>query len=179
MDWKEVGGKIAKAAPLIGGILGGPLGGAAGSVISMVAGALGLKPEETTPDRVNQIIEADPQALVSLRTAEMKHEEILIGLKVETEKAHLKDRQSAREREMEVVKATGKKDYNLYFLAWTVVMGFFALCGVLMKVDIPTGTNQVVIMLFGALATGFGTVLSYFFGSSKSSKEKTELLAKK
>jgi hypothetical protein len=29
-------------------------------------------------------------------------------------------------------------------------------------------------MLFGALATGFGQVLQYFFGSSKSSSDKNE-----
>jgi len=45
-----------------------------------------------------------------------------------------------------------------------------------MRIKIPEGSNQVVFLLFGALATGFGQVLQYFFGSSKSSAEKTQLL---
>ena len=73
---------------------------------------------------------------------------------------------------------TGAKEWNLYILAWIVVAGFFALCGILMKYKLPEGSNDVVFMLFGALSTGFGTVLTYFFGSSKSSGDKTKLMAR-
>ena len=48
-----------------------------------------------------------------------------------------------------------------------------------MNIPLPDGSSDVVFMLFGALVTGFGTVLQYFFGSSKSSTDKTSLLAGK
>ena len=33
------------------------------------------------------------------------------------------------------------------------------------------------MMLFGTLSTGFGTVLGYFFGTSKSSGDKDKIIA--
>jgi len=69
--------------------------------------------------------------------------------------------------------ATGKRDINLYVLAWMVVGLFFALVGLLMFVVLSEANVSPVNQLFGAMATGFGMVLQYFFGSSKGSAEKT------
>ena len=69
--------------------------------------------------------------------------------------------------------ATGKRDINLYVLAWMVVGLFFALVGLLMFVVLPEANVGPVNQLFGAMATGFGMVLQYFFGSSKGSADKT------
>jgi hypothetical protein len=38
-------------------------------------------------------------------------------------------------------------------------------------------TSPAVYMLFGALSAGFGSVMQYFFGSSKGSADKTQLMA--
>jgi len=73
---------------------------------------------------------------------------------------------------------SGKREWNQYILAWVIVIGFFLLCYFLMKAPLPQGSNEVVFMLFGALAAAFGAIVQYFFGSSKGSAEKTELLAK-
>ena len=43
---------------------------------------------------------------------------------------------------------------------------------------IPEAAIGPINQLFGALAAGFGLVLGYFFGSSKSSTDKTKLMAK-
>jgi len=69
--------------------------------------------------------------------------------------------------------AAGKRDINLYVLAWMVVGLFFALVGMLMFVVLPEANVGPVNQLFGAMATGFGMVLQYFFGSSKGSADKT------
>lgn len=177
MDWKDVGSKILDSAPMIGTLLGGPLGGGLGGLVKMIGGALGLSPEETKPDKVMQIIEQDPQALLKFKELEMTHEVDLQKLVLQQEQMHLQDRQNARAREVKITEATGRRDVNLYIIAWIVIVGFFALCGVLMKWSLPQGQNEVVYMLFGALASGFGAVIQYFFGSSKSSSEKTKLLA--
>ena len=91
--------------------------------------------------------------------------------------AYYADIQGARSREVEIVKATGKKDTNLYVLAWMLVGGFFALLATIMFVPIPPDQNGVVFMLFGSLASAFGAVIGYFFGSSKSSADKSAQLA--
>jgi hypothetical protein len=177
MDWKEVGAKVVDFAPLLGTLLGGPIGTAAGGLVKLLANELGLKSEEATPDAFMKIIEADPNAVLKFKEFEMAHKIEIQKLVIEEDRIFLQDRQDARHRQVESEKATGKRDYNLYVLAWMVVGLFFTLVGMLMFIILPEANVGPVNQLFGAMATGFGMVLSYFFGSSKGSAQKTELLA--
>jgi hypothetical protein len=177
MDWKEIGTKIAGAAPLLGGIIAGPAGAGVGQVVNLVAGALGLEPGETTPEAIARKLETDPEALLKLRHLETGHAEQLAKITLEQLRLQLADRADARAREIEITRTTGRRDYQLYILAWLVVLGFGTLCGLLMRWQVPAGSNEVVFMLFGSLASGFTLVLQYFFGSSRSSQDKTHLLA--
>lgn len=170
MDWKSIGSTVGAAAPLLGGLLGGPAGAAVGTIVS---GLLGCN---NSPEAVSAALAADPQALLTLKKYEMDHATELRQIDLDETKAYLGDRSSARTREVEVVKATGKSDLNLYILAWIIVLGFFILCGTLIFVAIPESSNSVVFMLFGILGSGFTGVIGYFFGSSKSSSDKTEMM---
>jgi hypothetical protein len=178
MDWKDLGSTLLqKGLPLIGGLLGGPVGAlGAKAAVSLVSSALDLEPEKTTANDVLELIQANPESLIKLKEAEMAHKERLQALLLEEKGLELKDVADARARERAIVEATGKKDLNLYVLAWTVIAGFFSLCGILMYVKLPEGSSQVVYLLFGGLVAGFSQVLGYFFGSSKSSSDKTKLL---
>lgn len=176
MNWKDVGAKIAKSAPVLGSLLGGPAGGALGGVVSLVASALGLETDEVTPDLVDNIITTDPQAMIKLKEIESKHKERLEELAIESDRAHLADVANARTREVEITRATGSRDINLYVLAWIVVGCFFLLVGVLMGVTLPEANIGPINQLFGAMATGFGMVLQYFFGSSKGSADKNNIM---
>lgn len=178
MDWKEVGGHLLKQGlPLLGGLLGGPAGAlGAKAAVSIVSSALGLE-GEAEPEDVLGIIKANPEKLLELKKAEMAHKERLQELLLEERALEIKDVSDARAREVAVVQATGKKDINLYVLAWLVVGGFFGLCGTLVFVTIPGGSDKIVYLLFGGLVAGFTQVLNYFFGSSKSSVDKTKLLS--
>ena len=71
-----------------------------------------------------------------------------------------------------------QRDWHLYFIAWTVIVGFLSLCIILMFKNIPKESSNVLYILLGGLSAGFSQVLSYFFGSSKSSAEKNEILMK-
>ena len=62
-------------------------------------------------------------------------------------------------------------------LAIVMTIGFFAIVGVAILNEAID--NSLLNMLIGTLASGFMLVLSYYFGSSKSSQDKTELLTKK
>jgi hypothetical protein len=178
MDWKEIAAKISSLAPVIGGAIGGPIGGLAGTAVSILAKAFGL-PETSKAEDVLKSISGDPEWQLKVMVAENEFKLKIKELELMSTKAYLADVQSAREREKSVVQSTGKKDWNLYLTAWVVICGFFWLTYWLMTRSLPAGQNDVVFMLFGALSTGFGTVLAYFFGSSKGSAEKTELMAKK
>lgn len=175
MEWKTVGEAVKKYAPMLGTLVAGPAGGAAGGAVSLLLGALGLE-GDATPDAAMAAIQADPAMALKLKELEMKHQETLAGLVLQAEQAHLADRQSARDREVEITKATGKRDLNLYILAWVVVGGFLGLTGLLTFVTVPTENQGPVNQLYGALAMGFGAVIGYFFGSSQSSDLKTRIM---
>ena len=78
------------------------------------------------------------------------------------------DKTNARNREIEVVKTTGKKDNTITILAGVIVIGFFAglISLVFVHLDKGSGTYELLYMMFGALIAKFGTVIDYFFGSS-------------
>jgi hypothetical protein len=61
-----------------------------------------------------------------------------------------------------------------------VVVGFYGLTVLLMLggAHASDGNKEIAFMLFGGLVTGFSMVLSYFFGSSAGSAQKTLELAK-
>jgi len=177
MDWKDLAKTVTGIAPILGGVLGGPPGATIGRVISAIAKIFGLG-DDATPDQINQAIQQDPQAALKLRMAEMDFQLALNKQKLDEQDMFIKDVQSARSREVEITKATGKRDVNQYILAWVMVIGFFALVGLLIFHELPKDQNGVIFMLFGALSAGFGSVIGYYFGSSKGSAEKTNLLAK-
>jgi len=168
MDWKKLGKQVVSAgAPILGGVLGGPGGATIGA---MVASLFGADPND--PNDIAIKMAADPEAAIKLRKLELDN-------KVELEKLYLQDVQSARQREVEVTRATGRINWPLYILAAVIVVGFFTLMFVLMKHAVPEGSREVAFMLFGALAASFGQVVQYFFGSSKGSADKNAMLAKK
>jgi len=175
-SFKDIAKIVSSVAPLLGSLLGGPVGGAVGAAVKLVANALGV---EEDPEAIYKALETDPEALMRLRELEMRHKETLEHLLLEAERARLADVASAREREVEITRVLGRRDINLYVLAWVVTGGFFTLCYALMRIPLPEGSNDVVFMLFGALAAGFGQVLQYFFGSSRGSSEKNVLFALK
>lgn len=165
---------VGKAAPILGNAI---LPGIGGPALSMIAKIFGCDPE---PESVYEALKnATPEQVLAMKDMENKHEERLIELATEETKLHVENTKDARNREIEITKITGKRDINLYVLAWLVVLGFFGLMSLMIFVDIPETNIGPVNQLFGALAAGFAVVLAYFFGSSKSSSDKTKLMANK
>lgn len=171
MNWKDIKGVIGKGVPLLGSLLAGSAGETAGSLI---ASALGC---EADPDVVADTLKTDPDAYLKLQELEMNHKVELQKIQLQEAETYLADRQSARSREIETTKATGKRDWFMHALAGLFVAGFFVLMGILMFR--PVQENTILTMVVGALVSGVSMVLSYFFGSSKGSNDKTALLGKK
>ena len=88
--------------------------------------------------------------------------------KLQSKKMVFEDKSDARSREVEVTKATGKKDNAVTILAGVIVFGFFAglISLVFVHLDKGSGAYELLYMAFGALTMKFGTVVDYFFGSS-------------
>ena len=89
--------------------------------------------------------------------------------KLQSKKMVFDDKSNARNREVEVTKATGKKDNAVTILAGVIVFGFFAglISLVFVHLDKGSGAYELLYMCFGALTMKFGTVVDYFFGSSE------------
>jgi uncharacterized membrane protein len=66
-----------------------------------------------------------------------------------------------------------KKEVFMYALGAIVVIGFFVILGILVYEKTYEGTINLAI---GALIGAFATVVGYFYGSSKGSSDKNEIL---
>jgi chromate transport protein ChrA len=64
----------------------------------------------------------------------------------------------------------------LYGFALLIVVCVLAFVYLLIVREIPDQNRDMVNMALGAFITSLTTVVSYFFGSSKGSADKTELL---
>jgi len=103
----------------------------------------------------------------------------LKDLKVAELNAEIADRKSARDREVAITKVTGGKDYYMYTLGGFIVVGFFGLIVVIFTVELPASVpSELLFLLVGTLVSKFGSVVDYFFGSSKSSSDKTTMIGK-
>ena len=166
MDWKSIGGTIAKLGlPLLSGAIGGPAGVAVAGVGKLIANALGC---EETPDAVDAAIKADPEAYLKLRTAEMANKVELEELKLKHEELYLSDKDSARNREVEMTKA-GSKEYTQGFLVYATVIGFFGTMFALFQVDAEPAMKDTLLVLVGILGSQYREVQGYFFGAARGS----------
>lgn len=164
MNWlKEIVPGIATA-------LGGPLAGVAASFI---ADKLGVS--EKTVEAVTEAIQGNkltPDQLTSLKTAEIEFQKFLKQNAIDLEAIHAGDRDSARKRE------TAVKDWVPGVLAVGITLGFFGILAWLMSYGVPTSGGDALLVMLGALGSGFGSVLAYYFGSSAGSAAKSADIAK-
>ena len=178
--WDNIKELIGTSAPVIGTLLGGPAGGAVGGLISKVLGV------DNTPEAIELALMNNPDALVKIKELETSKElailqaelenkridisSVIDNRKLDNEKDQmfLSDKQSARSRQVDSEKATGKVDVALYVIAGVIVVAFFVsiLALIFITLDKQSGTYELLLMLFGALTTKFGTVVDYFFGAS-------------
>ena len=65
-----------------------------------------------------------------------------------------------------------------YVLGAIIVIGFFTLLITLVYQSIPTENTSVLNLVIGALIGSFTTIVGYFYGSSKGSSDKNDLINK-
>ena len=115
------------------------------------------------------------EKIATLKEAAMKHEEFLIEQEV-------KDRSSARQREVDIASNENVPLINKIItpaLAIFVVLASFILFGILIFVDVRPEAKDILIYILGVLSAAVTQILSYYFGSSQGSKDKSDLLALK
>jgi hypothetical protein len=93
--------------------------------------------------------------------------------------AHVKEMQSARDREVQIATSASAPMLNKIvtpLLALGTVGLTFILFGVIIFVDVDTDSKDILIYVLGALTSAVTMVLGYYFGSSAGSKEKSAQL---
>ena len=100
--------------------------------------------------------------------------------------SHVKEMQSARDREIQIATSSAAPMLNKIVtpvLALGTVGLTFILFGVIIFVDVDADSKDILIYVLGALTSAVTMVLGYYFGSSAGSKEKSaqldEILDKK
>ena len=163
MEW------LKTLVPMLGTALGGPLGGAAAAFI---ADKLGL--ESKTIEAVSEVLNSGKltaEQLTGLKLAEIDFQKFLKANEIDLAKLDVANTQGARDMQIAV------KSWTPDILAVVIVTGFFAILILMMLGVLKVSDQQALLILLGSLSAGFGAVLNFFFGSSRSSQNKDVLLA--
>lgn len=79
----------------------------------------------------------------------------------------------------EVLKAIAKSEPIRISAAITVSVVLLYVVHALIYVDIPDGNKEALYIVLGTVGTSFVQIVSYYFGSSSGSKQKSDMIADK
>jgi hypothetical protein len=164
--WKGIVGTVA---PALATALGGPLAGVA--VRAIAEKVLG-KSEASEADVAAAVAGASPELLLKLKQADQNFARAMAEAGVKLEELEAQDRASARAMQM------ATRDWVPGALAVVFVTGFFALVWIMLRYTIPVENRDAINLLLGALAGAVTTILSFYFGSSRGSREKDAILGR-
>jgi hypothetical protein len=163
-----------------------------GKGLNLVANAVMAKGKDWVENKLGVELKPDMtgEDYAKLQIAQMQHEEELLKLKLEDNKLdlqeldmRLKDTDSARKRETEIATSEKAPLINKIVtpvLALGVVALTFILFGFLLFDDSPVEPSRkdILVYVLGALTAISTQVISYYFGSSIGSKDKSAQLDK-
>lgn len=174
IDWKSVVGSVA---PTIAKSLGGPL---AGTAVNALSQAVLGKPTATEAEVAEVLVkQGSPETLAKLKEADLQYAVKMKELGIDLEAIAVKDRMSARLREIAL------KDFTPKLLALCYTGGYFLVLYYLWKKGLPTfkdlpgyglSVKDLINMLLGVLSAAQIAIISYYFGSSASSTHKSDIL---
>lgn len=125
-----------------------------------------------SPQDAEAAIRANPELLAQFQFQ-------LAGINADLEKAYLADRQSARTRDVELAKA-GRTNHRADLMVTAVVIGLIACIGVLAiyRQSVPGEVVGILSTIAGIFGSCLKDAFAFEFGSSRSSRDKDELLAR-
>jgi hypothetical protein len=114
----------------------------------------------------------DPVAKELLSELELKRKEF----ELEEYELEIKDRDSARNREIEIKKAGGN-DLMMIITGSVGLLAFILMVCTILFRTLPESNEKLVYHLLGMVEGVSITIFAYYFGSSKGSKDKSDLLS--
>lgn len=172
MSLKKFGKKalaiLKGVAPLAASAIGGPFAGPALAIISKAVGISENKVEDF-------ILAASPDQLLELKKAEIELDRWREEAGIRIEELQAQDRDSARELASSrgiIVQAT---------LSAVFILGYFGMIYLfftnLTLENMSDFSKGQVGILIGVMTAAVPQILGFWFGSSRGSKEKTDVLA--
>ena len=157
----ELLGLLKGLAPAVATAVSGPLGGLA---VTAIANKFGVADDVQA---VAKAIAGDPDAAQKLAELDLKQFEL--------ENA---DRDSARHMQETALNGEDKfTKHFIYWFAWFWSVGSMAYFFAITFGQVPaSGKDFGNIILGFLLGTAVATIISFFYGSSKSSKDKTDAM---
>lgn len=155
---------LKNVAPGLATAVGGPM---AGMAVKAIADKLGCAPDEQS---VANAIQMDPSAAMKLAEIDLKQFEL-----------ENQDRANARDREIKLATSESAPVITKVVtpvIALGVLVLSFALFGVLVFIEVRPEAKDILIYVLGVLSSAVTQILSYYFGSSQGSKDKSEALAR-
>ena len=161
-----------------------------GNGLNLVANAVLAKGKKVVEEKLGVELKPDmsPEDLAKIQIAQMEHEEELLKLRLEEDRLdlaelemRLKDTNDARVRETQIVTSDKAPLLNKLItpiLALGLLGITFTLFGIVLFQASPIDPSRkdILIYILGVLSAVATQVVSYYFGSSQSSKDKTEAL---
>jgi hypothetical protein len=161
-----------------------------GNGLNLVANAVLAKGKKVVEEKLGVELKPDmsPEDLARVQIAQMEHEEELLKLRLEEDKLDLaelemllKDTNDARQREVQIVTSDKAPLLNKLItpiLALGLLGITFTLFGIVLFQASPIDPSRkdILIYILGVLSAVATQVVSYYFGSSQSSKDKTEAM---
>ena len=117
--------------------------------------------------------ESSPEAKALLNEFNMKMKEF----ELEMYKVEVEDRGSARDREVEVLKAGGD-DIMMKVTGGVGLLSFILIVVSILFMDLPEANMKLIYHLVGMVEGVSLTIFAYYYGTSKSSKDKTGIIDK-
>lgn len=164
MDW------LKTIAPALGTALLGPLGGAAAAFL---ADKLGI--EEKTVEAVSEVLNSGrmtPEQIASVKLAEIEFQKFLKDHDIKLEQVHAEDRADARKM------AALTRSPIPAVLSLLVTLGYFGVLVGMMTDVLNVKDSQALLIMLGSLGTAWGMVMAFWFGTTRSSSEKNEIIAR-
>ena len=145
----------------VGRILGGALGLVNPALGGLVSGTNDIE------DLIQGIKDSNVPQEDKIRAQEMV---------LEAYEAEVSDRVSARQREA-VIAASGGSDILFKTIGWSISIAFLVVVAAAVGLwEVKEGQQRLFDMGFGAVIAQMTAIVSYYFGSSFGSKQKTDIM---
>lgn len=163
----DFGTVFKSIAPTLVTMLGGPV---AGLAYELLGKAMGTTAEDAQKIVASGNLTGEQLAAIKVAELEAKAKEQEFGFKFA--ELEIRDRESARQMQI------ANKSWTPEILSWLIVVSTLALEGWVMIHGVPTGAEDLIVgRVLGTLDTAFITVLSFWIGTSSTSRTKDATIA--